>query len=64
MRNISRFIFASFLAAISAAGQTAKPVWKGTITTENGVKVVKNPAEPLYGTFAFELEVDLKIGAE
>jgi len=48
----------------SAAGQTAKPVWKGTIATENGVKVVKNPAEPLYGTFVFDLQEDLKIGGD
>ena len=64
MRSISRLIFAIFLAAIFVAGQTARPGWKGTITTENGVKVVKNPAEPLYGTFAFELEEKLKIGGD
>jgi hypothetical protein len=64
MRKIFRLIFASFLAAIVAAGQTAKPAWKGTITTENGVKVVKNPAEPLNGTFAFDLQEDLKIGGD
>jgi len=64
MRSISRLIIASFLAAIVAAAQTTKPVWKGTFATENGVKVVKNPAEPLYGTFAFELQEDLKIGGD
>ena len=64
MRSMSRLIFAIFLASIVAAAQTAKPIWKGTITTENGVKIVKNPAEPLFGTFAFELEEDLKIGGD
>ena len=32
--------------------------------TTNGVKVVKNPAEPLYGEFAFDLEEDLAIGGD
>jgi hypothetical protein len=64
MRTIFRLIFASFVAAIVAAGQTAKAVWKGSIATENGIKMVKNPAEPLYGTFTFELQEDLKIGGD
>ncbi len=51
-------------ATIFFEAQTPKPVWKGTITTENGVKVVHNPAEPLYGTFAFDLQEDLKIGGD
>jgi hypothetical protein len=46
------------------AGQAGPPGWKGTIATENGIKVVKNPAEPLYGDFAFDLEEDLAIGGD
>jgi len=34
------------------------------ITTENGIKVVKNPREPLYGNIKLELEEDLSIGRE
>jgi hypothetical protein len=41
-----------------------KPQWKGTITEENGVKVIKNAREPLYGELTFELEKDLSIGNE
>jgi hypothetical protein len=52
------------LAAAFAAGQTAKPVWKGTVATENGIKVVKNPSEPLYGTFTFDLQEELSIGGD
>jgi hypothetical protein len=45
-------------------GQGQKPVWKGKIVIENGVKVVKNPAAPLYGEFAFDLEEELAIGGD
>lgn len=38
--------------------------WKGTIEIEDGVKVVKNPAEPLFGELVFDLEEDLSIGRE
>ncbi len=41
-----------------------KPQWKGKIEYENGVKVIKNPNEPLYGEITFELEEDLSIGNE
>ena len=36
--------------------------WKGKIETENGVKVIKNPKEPLYGEIIFDLEEELTIG--
>lgn len=42
--------------------QSQKPVWKGKIVMEKGVKVVKNPSEPLYSEFAFELEEDFSLG--
>jgi hypothetical protein len=38
--------------------------WKGKIEYEDGVKVVKNPKEPLFGDITFELEEDLSIGNE
>jgi len=48
---------------ISAIGNQ-KAGWKGAIEEEEGVKVVKNPEEPLYGEIEFELELDLSIGGE
>jgi hypothetical protein len=60
-RNRHRTILS--ISTISA-DPAQKNVWKGTISTENGVKVVKNPAKPLCGTFAFDLEEDLKIGGD
>jgi hypothetical protein len=38
--------------------------WKGTIRCDNGVPIIHNPDQPLYGTFAFDLEKDLVIGKE
>ena len=46
----------------SFGGQKAE--WEGKIEIEDGVKVIKNPAEPLYGEITFELEEDLSIGNE
>jgi len=47
---------------VSFGGQKAE--WKGKIETEDGIKVIKNPAEPLYGEIKLELEEDLSIGNE
>ncbi len=47
-----------------AASGDQKAGWKGKIEQEEGVKVIKNPEEPLYGEIEFELELDLSIGGE
>jgi len=36
--------------------------WTSTIETEQGTKVIRNPDEPKYGDFVFDLEEDLVIG--
>ena len=41
-----------------------KAEWRGEIEYENGVKVVKNPAEPVYGDILLDLEEDLAVGRE
>ncbi len=41
-----------------------KAEWQGKIEFENGVKVVKNPSEPVYGEILLDLEEDLSIGRE
>jgi len=59
------FILFTFILSVAASKQgTQKTEWKGEITTENGVKVVKNPPDPLYGKIKLELEEDLSIGRE
>ncbi len=58
----SSLFFLSFGFIASAMGQA--PAWKGKIEKIGGVKVIKNPAEPLYGEFIPQLEEDLSIGDE
>jgi len=47
---------------VSCEKQKAR--WEGTIEEENGVKIIKNPSEPLYGEISLLLEKDLSIGHE
>jgi len=59
------FFLSTFILSTEARTQGShKAGWKGEITTENEVKVVKNPQEPLYGELVFDLEEDLSIGRE
>ncbi len=44
--------------------ELAQTEWKGKIEYEDGVKVIKNPGEPLFGELIFDLEEDLSIGRE
>jgi len=52
----------SFIFLSVYAKENQNPQWKGTIEEEDGVKVIKNPNEPLYGEITFDLEEDLSIG--
>lgn len=51
------------LSSIFNSGQQGTK-WNGTIEYEDEVKVIKNPAKPLYGEIELELEEDLIIGNE
>jgi hypothetical protein len=51
-----------FIALFSFACQNQKPLWKGTISTENGVTIVQNPKQPMYGEDILAIEEDLSIG--
>ena len=42
--------------------QEQKTEWKGTIEEVDGVTIVKNPKEPMYGEDVFSLEEELSIG--
>ena len=59
--SIALFLSA-LIILVSFGGQKAE--WKGKIEIEDGVKVIKNPREPLYGEIKLELEEDLRIGNE
>ena len=55
-------LFGLFTFLVANQGQN--PQWIGKIEYEDGIKVIKNPAAPLYGTIEFDLEEDLSIGNE
>jgi len=57
-------IFFLFTANCTKTKIAEKAEWRGEIDYENGVKVVKNPAEPVYGEILLDLEEDLSIGRE
>jgi len=57
---IALFLF-SFLAACTSVRE--KEGWAGKIEEEDGIEVIYNPKEPLYGEIDLELEEDLVIGA-
>ena len=63
IHSLSAVMIILSFAFVTSYG-TQKAEWKGTIEIENGVKVVKNPREPLYGELVFDLEEDLSIGRE
>lgn len=65
MRVKSKFIlvlFVLFLLIIASGCKKQRAEWKGTVGVENGVRVIKNPDEPLFGGMIFDLEEDLAIG--
>ncbi len=55
-------IFAS--SALMLPKEVQQSNWKGKIENREGVQIVQNPKEPLYGVIELELEEDLKIGNE
>jgi len=61
MRSAILLIIFYFFNVIEIYGLSQRE-WKGTIEYENGVKVIKNPRDPLYGEIVFDLEEDLIIG--
>ena len=63
MRKVT--LLAVFLASISTLTWSCKgeKVWKGSIETVDGVRLVHNPKAPMYPEGALELQEDLSIGA-
>jgi len=58
-------LFIILIPLSCSKGEKAEtPEWQGKIDYENGVKVVKNPEDPVYGEIIFDLEEDLSIGNE
>lgn len=64
MKKIFLFSFLISFLVLSSACQKQKSGWQGTIEEENGMKVIKNPEEPVYGEILLELEENMSIGSE
>lgn len=57
-------IAGSFIVAAMALGFSEQgPTWKGSISQENGITVVRNPKEPLYEGKILSLNKELVIGS-
>ena len=59
--RMSLILFALCICMLSMGCQKQDSAWKGTISEENGVTIVKNPKEPMYGEEVFSLEEELAI---
>lgn len=63
--RIKRFMLINFVLIILIiffACQKQSTKWKGTIEEVDGVSIVNNPKEPIYGEDVFSLEEELSIG--
>ncbi len=62
-KNIVSLIFPLFIIIVCLIScEKQKTEWKGSIEEIDGIPVVKNPKEPLYGEDVFILEEELSIG--
>lgn len=55
---------AFLLVTPSCSKKAADAGWKVEVSVVDGVKTIRNPATPRYGTFTFDLAEDLVIGEE
>jgi hypothetical protein len=64
--NASFILIAAVLAAglVASSALAQKAGWKAKILTEEGVRAIVNPAEPLYGEIKLDLAEELRIGKE
>jgi len=64
--TIKFVLFTVFLLvlAILVSGNQQKQKWKGKVEKEEGILVVKNPKQPMYGEDVFSLEEELSIGGK
>jgi hypothetical protein len=52
-----------FFTLANIRGQLSS-LWKGSVEVEDGIKIIKNPSEPLYGRLNLELQEELSIGKQ
>jgi hypothetical protein len=61
---VTVFGLALLLAGLACSKETAGTGWKAEVEIVDGVKTIRNPETPRYGTIAFDLVEDLTIGSE
>lgn len=59
---ISLFVFFSVFFILTISFSQKKTEWKGKIEKENGITIVKNPKEPIYGEDVFIIDEELSFG--
>ena len=65
INNVRFFPLLFFLVfGLAVAYNHQEAEWKGKIEIKDGIKIFRNPAQPLYGEIHFKLEEDLSIGNE
>jgi hypothetical protein len=57
-----QFAIFLFFCLLISPSSSQKAAWQGTTERIDGVVVVKNPKDPMYGDFAVEFEEELSIG--
>jgi len=65
MKNFTKYEYVLFVILIFVLTGTCKRevnAWRGTIESEDGITVVKNPKELMYGEDVISLEEELSIG--
>jgi hypothetical protein len=55
-------IVCDLILIIFASFDCSQPKWRGSVSNEGGMIIVRNPKEPLYKTPVLELKEDLSIG--
>ena len=63
-RKIAESVFTISLSIVLCSCSSGDSGWGGTITEVDGVTIVKNPIEPLYGEDVLILSEELSIGVE
>ena len=61
VKFISFIIIVSVLF-VSFSTSQENPQWNGKIEYEDGIEVIKNPKQPMYGEDVFRIDEDLSIG--
>jgi 6-bladed beta-propeller len=50
------------IAGMGLSQDASKPAWRGRVEAENGIPVVRNPADPVFGVRPLDLAEDLTLG--